>query len=622
MADINQSSWSETDGSNTTAPPAGWPEGMPANAVNDSARAIMGAIKRWYDHSNATATSGGTANAQTLTYAVAPTALVTGDVFAFFAGATNTSTLTLNVNGLGAKAVQIAGAALAGGEVVSGTIVEVCYDGTAFQIIGGTNNSATILRTSYTAAGSVPVNSRQIITLGGNAFFTLTVGAASGFPAGTEIFIINRDGWTSGRGKVLSFTGQSALNRIIYPGNTAWLVKDDTANAWAIMSPTRQRLPTGSITFYFDSSLGSDTTNASDGLASGASAFAHASILIEHICDYFDFNAGSETDVTIQNAAAGATTDSIHWAPHAIVGAHGSAAITLDLNGGTFTSSNSRSCLELYYAAQLRLKNGTLRSPSGNGCITALWGAVCEVMDSVTFGALASGAGHMIASSGGIINLNNDYSMTIGGAGSYHMQALSGGTILCRATVAATLLADTTFAYFIYNEASYVNISTHTLTLGGHSLNAGAYYRINRGVVVQNASFPLFPTNLGVTAPVDGDTWAAFTPTVTVGAGSLTTTTMAAKYKSNGADIDVQYDFTITDVGTAATSLSFSLPTSGGATGGWVIVGQEVNNRKALTGFVTSGGGTFVISNYDGTAPLSSGLRLILSGKYQAAVPQ
>lgn len=133
--DIPSSSWSETDGSNNSASPAGWPAGMFPNQVEPSARAMMGAIKRWYNHINPTVTSGGSANTQTLTYGIAPSAYVSGDAYTFVVGYTNTSALTLNVNSLGAKAVQYGGAALIGVEFIAGTTVTVRYDGTQFQMV-------------------------------------------------------------------------------------------------------------------------------------------------------------------------------------------------------------------------------------------------------------------------------------------------------------------------------------------------------------------------------------------------------------------------------------------------------------------------------------------------------
>ncbi len=47
MADI--STWSPVDESNVAAPPNGWPEFQPTNTVNNCGRAMMGAIRRWYD---------------------------------------------------------------------------------------------------------------------------------------------------------------------------------------------------------------------------------------------------------------------------------------------------------------------------------------------------------------------------------------------------------------------------------------------------------------------------------------------------------------------------------------------------------------------------------------------
>lgn len=137
--DLGNTTWSESDAANNSAAPNGWASGqMTPIQVEPTARAMMGAIKRFYDHIQPTATSGGAANVQTLTYTVAPQAYYTGDIYTFIAGYTNTGATTLNVNSLGAKAVQLYGAALTGGEIVAGKISIAYYDGTRFQIIGGT----------------------------------------------------------------------------------------------------------------------------------------------------------------------------------------------------------------------------------------------------------------------------------------------------------------------------------------------------------------------------------------------------------------------------------------------------------------------------------------------------
>src|SRR3977135_3944607 len=135
MTDLNPADWTENDASNVTAPPNGWPSGsMLPSAVEPAARAMRGATKRWYNRINATATSAGT-NTITLAYGVAPAAYVTGDRYCFKAGGTNTAAATLNINALGAKTIQRAGAALNANDIQSGFFYEVAYDGTSFQIV-------------------------------------------------------------------------------------------------------------------------------------------------------------------------------------------------------------------------------------------------------------------------------------------------------------------------------------------------------------------------------------------------------------------------------------------------------------------------------------------------------
>lgn len=65
-----------------------------------------------------------------------PTAYASGQTFRFTAaGANTTGTVTLNINGLGAKAITKNGTvALAPGDLLSGAIIEVTYDGTQFQL--------------------------------------------------------------------------------------------------------------------------------------------------------------------------------------------------------------------------------------------------------------------------------------------------------------------------------------------------------------------------------------------------------------------------------------------------------------------------------------------------------
>lgn len=99
--DIDASNWNEDDNSNTTAAPDGAPEGMAPSGVNNVLRAIMGALKRRRNW-GAPKTTGGSATAYTLSYTVAPGALVDGMTHLVQFNAANGNAPTLNVNTLGA----------------------------------------------------------------------------------------------------------------------------------------------------------------------------------------------------------------------------------------------------------------------------------------------------------------------------------------------------------------------------------------------------------------------------------------------------------------------------------------------------------------------------------------
>lgn len=83
-------------------------------------------------------TAGGTANARTLTHAPPVRALRPGQRFRFINGASaNSGAATLNVDGLGAQAIQKAGAnSLAAGDLPASAQCEVVWNGTYFALVG------------------------------------------------------------------------------------------------------------------------------------------------------------------------------------------------------------------------------------------------------------------------------------------------------------------------------------------------------------------------------------------------------------------------------------------------------------------------------------------------------
>ena len=146
---------------------------MLPSKVNDSARAFQGAVKRFHDHIGGVQTSAGTANVQTLTYTVAPTAYVAGDCYAFIVGAslTNTGATTLNVNGLGAKNIWLAGNALVGGELTAGHVAVVRYDGTQFQL---TSRAVSPAAAGFTPGDPTGTTSATAVHMGLGSTCTIT----------------------------------------------------------------------------------------------------------------------------------------------------------------------------------------------------------------------------------------------------------------------------------------------------------------------------------------------------------------------------------------------------------------------------------------------------------------
>jgi hypothetical protein len=101
MPDVYSSSFSETDGSNSSASPNGAPENMAPAGVNDTIRAVMGALKRFVNQ-HIPKTTAGTSTAYTLSYTVAPAALVDGMTHLVVLHTASGASPTLNVNSLGA----------------------------------------------------------------------------------------------------------------------------------------------------------------------------------------------------------------------------------------------------------------------------------------------------------------------------------------------------------------------------------------------------------------------------------------------------------------------------------------------------------------------------------------
>ena len=145
----------------------------------------------------------------TITAAMVPalTSYSAGQMFYFVAAGDNTGAVTINIDSLGAKAVTRDGStALVAGDIVSGEVALIVYDGTRFQLLNG--NSFTNLNVSNnltlsggTANGVLYLNGSKVATSGTALVFDGTnLGIGTSSPA-TKLHI---DTATAGYGLTLA----------------------------------------------------------------------------------------------------------------------------------------------------------------------------------------------------------------------------------------------------------------------------------------------------------------------------------------------------------------------------------------------------------------------------------
>lgn len=190
--------WSQTASADATIDSTiNWAEGQSPSSVNDSARAMMAAIAKHRDDIAGAIATTGTSTA----YAVASCqqfdtpAHLNGQVVAFTPHATNGATVTLNVDGLGAKPLRAAPNV----ELPAGVIIQ----GTPYVALYNNADQAFYLQGFYGA-------SPYLIPLGGmidfigttapNSFFVLPFGQAISRTTYSALFAIVSTQYGAGDG--------------------------------------------------------------------------------------------------------------------------------------------------------------------------------------------------------------------------------------------------------------------------------------------------------------------------------------------------------------------------------------------------------------------------------------
>ncbi|MEA1842085.1 phage tail protein [Agrobacterium tumefaciens] len=178
---------------------------------------MKGGIKRDALLRNPTHVSSGTGNTYVLTFPQSPETYYSG-LYWFTADKTNTGPATLNINGLGSKAIlNAAGAALEAGQIVSGSCVCLAYVGASFRMqfthanptftgdltattFTGNGAALTALNATNLTTGTVN-NARLPASQTGKTFTSATTVSAGGLTVGggitnTGSLVMNTNGTT------------------------------------------------------------------------------------------------------------------------------------------------------------------------------------------------------------------------------------------------------------------------------------------------------------------------------------------------------------------------------------------------------------------------------------------
>ena len=217
-SDIGASDWSETDASNNVASPKGFPEGMAPSGVNDSARAVMGAVKRYFVRLGGTVTTTGT-DTVAADYTVNGGAHYTGDRYLVKLGGTNTGTATFNPDALGAKTIKDQfGIALSARALLASAYADLIYDGTDMRLVNPLPQVIQRQRGEVATNGSTQVVIPLDDTIPQNT-------------EGAEIVTIAITPKNTGNKLRVRYGGQFALTVVTSNGGALALFQDATANA-------------------------------------------------------------------------------------------------------------------------------------------------------------------------------------------------------------------------------------------------------------------------------------------------------------------------------------------------------------------------------------------------------
>ncbi len=351
------------------------------------------------------------------------------------------------------------------------------YNGSTlgFGPVGWTNER--LAKTAdYTVANG---DKGKTLALGGTAYFTLTLNAASGYDANFAIRVVNED---TGRAKRISPNGLTSF--LLYPGQDCMVFAQN--NAWKATNPGRWRL-TGSVTVYVDGTNGNANN---DGLASGSgNALATLQQAANMVRDSVDLNGQAVTISVADGTYTAGVSMTSGW----------TGAGTVTFTGNTGTPSNcvisvtSGNCFQFTNNVLATLGGGfKLQTTTSGSAVRSETGAVVTISGAMEYGACATNQLHSI--NGGRIIVAANY--TISGGCSVHAAGAGPASLVNIAGLTITLTGTPAWGVAFAQGFNLGNvIASSTCTFSGSATGARYTATLNGVVRVDGAASTYFPGN-------------------------------------------------------------------------------------------------------------------------------
>jgi hypothetical protein len=517
----------------------------------------------------------------TLTGSLTPSlvAYVTGAVYYFVAPATNTGAVTLNIDTLGAKNVTRDGTTvLVSGDIVSGEMVAVVYDGTRFQLISPVNSFTNLnVSGTLTVAGATTLNGN--LAVGDAAADTINF-KSSGWTLTNNVSVIGT--WADIGTITTADINGGTIDGTTIGGGTA------AAGTFTTVTATTGNITTVNATTVDSTNLEVTNLKAKDGTAAGSIADATGVVTLNSVvATTADINGGTIDATTIGGSSPAVGNFTTVSAASAVF----TTATITTVNTTTLDLTN----LEV---TNIKAKDGTasmtIDDATGKVNVTTVSAASMNAGVAAVTSLTATGASVASANVGTAVITNGTVTaLTATGASIASMNA------------GVALLTTATVTNFTASGASIASAN-----IGNLQFTAASIASINAGVaVITNLTATgasIASANVGTAVITAATVTGASIASMNAGVALLTTVTVT-NLTATGASIASANVGTAVVTGLTVTGASIASINAGTATisGNLTLNGGTANGVLYLNGSKVATSGSAL--TFDGTTLATTG---------------